>query len=101
MSDTIGHGDSVERTATHSFQTDPDQPVSEAVLAAIATASETDPIDAADEFGPLYEAIDTEALNRLFRSSERTSRECGQVSFRYAGYDVTVDATGRIELDPL
>ena len=84
------------------FQADPNQPLSEAVVFAIATAAELeDPIDVASEFGPLYDAIDPSALDALFESTASTDRSAGSVSFAYADWTVTVDTTGRVELVPL
>ena len=71
-----------------------EQPPSEAVIDAVATASETDAIELADEFGPLYNAIDPSALDALFDREDAI----GTVRFRYAGYHIVVDHDGRIEL---
>ncbi|WP_209438485.1 HalOD1 output domain-containing protein [Natronococcus sp. JC468] len=43
---------------------------------------------------PLYEAIDPQALNELFRGDRS-----GRVRFEYAGYEVTVDGTERVRID--
>ncbi|MFC4543785.1 HalOD1 output domain-containing protein [Halosolutus amylolyticus] len=72
----------------------PDRTPSEAVIDAVATASETDAIELADEFGPLYDAIDPSALDALFDREDAI----GTVRFRYAGYQIVVDHDGRIEL---
>ena len=81
---------------THQAQ--PDQPLSEAVIEAIAADSGLDALEIADEFGPLYDVIDPAALDSLFQSTTETSRTGGCVTFVYAGYRVRVDQTGRVEL---
>ena len=81
------------------YQADADQPLSEAVIAAIGTHSDVDgPLAVADEFGPLYDVIDPAALDSLFESTPTQERSDGSVSFDYAGRHVTVDTTGRVEL---
>lgn len=75
-----------------------DQPLSEAVLTAIASESDLDTLELADEFGPLYDVIDPSALDSLFRSTGETGQSAGCVTFDYAGYRVTVDQTGRVVL---
>lgn len=80
------------------YQSDPDQPLSEAVLDAIASESGLDVLELADEFGPLYDSIDPTALDSLFQSTATTERSVGSVTFEYATYRVTVDQTGCVEL---
>ncbi|WP_049920882.1 HalOD1 output domain-containing protein [Halopiger djelfimassiliensis] len=84
------------------YQATSAQPPSEAVISAIAARSNADDLTAvADELEPLYGAIDPAALDSLFDSSGSLDRSDGVVTFSYAGYRVTVDATGRVELTPL
>lgn len=80
------------------YRSDTDQPLSEAVLTAIASASDLDTLELADEFGPLYDVIDPSALDSLFQSSGETRQSAGCVTFEYATYRVTVDQTGRVVL---
>lgn len=47
---------------------------------------------------PLYDAIDSEALDRLFRPRRRTHRNDGSVRFVLGDYEITVFADGDIEL---
>lgn len=68
--------------------------MSHAVLTAVADAEGVDPIDL-DR--PLYEAIDPDALDSLFRP-DGTPRTDGRVRFSYYGYEITVHADGRLEL---
>ncbi|WP_435102078.1 HalOD1 output domain-containing protein [Halarchaeum sp. P4] len=42
---------------------------------------------------PLYEVVDPEALDALFRANT------GRASFEYAGYRVTVTHDGRVDID--
>lgn len=56
--------------------------LSGAVLAAVAEAEGVDEMELAP---PLYEAINPEALDTLFRETS------GTVEFQYHGYRVTVD----------
>ncbi|RQG92387.1 HalOD1 output domain-containing protein [Natrarchaeobius chitinivorans] len=83
-------------------QAEPGQPLSEAITVAVSKREELDdPVAVAREFGPLYESIDPSALDALFDSSGTLERSAGTVSFAYAGYRVTVDTTGRVELSDL
>ena len=54
------------------------------------------------ELPPLHEAIDPEALDRLFAptvSEERRTR--GRVVFEYAGYEIEVDGSGGVTVRPV
>lgn len=64
-----------------------------AVIGALAELTATDPTD----FEPLYEAVDTDALNAIIRSPGTTSDT--EVSFAFAGQDVTVDSGGTVAVD--
>lgn len=47
------------------------------------------------EAGPLYDVINPDALQSLFRpTQEGATRDVGSVTFQWAGHDVTVTATG-------
>jgi len=63
--------------------------LSTAVIAGIASQLSVEPTDLDT---PLFEAINPEALDTLFRDST------GAVTFRYENYDVTVHSDGRVEL---
>lgn len=65
---------------------------SQAVLAAVA---EREGVSRLELETPLFEAIDPDALNSLFRDTRV------QVTFEYAGYIVTLDESGDVELDAL
>lgn len=63
----------------------------EAVIMEVAERNETPP----EELNPpLYDVIDPEALESIFRG------ETGEVSFEYHGYVVTVDHEGSVRLKP-
>lgn len=80
------------------FVTHPDphqfrgQPVSAAVAATVADAED---IDVAELSPPLYDAIDTDALNELIATTDRTTR----VSFAYHGHEITVRGDRHISID--
>ncbi|MFU8868961.1 HalOD1 output domain-containing protein [Natronococcus sp.] len=81
-----------------SYQADPEQSLSEAVLEAVAAATGVDELELADEFGPLYYAVDPSALDSLFHDRCGTDRAVGSVTFEYAGFLVSVDRTGQVTL---
>ncbi|ADB63537.1 hypothetical protein Htur_4765 (plasmid) [Haloterrigena turkmenica DSM 5511] len=62
-----------------------------AVVSAVAEAEGVDRID----LPPLYNAIDSEALNDLFTSD---SGAVSSVEFQYAGYSVVVRGEGTVEV---
>ena len=64
--------------------------LSEAVLAAVA---EREGVREDELEPPLFDAVNPESLDTLFRDST------GTVTFEYAGYDVTVDSEGQVRLD--
>lgn len=45
------------------------------------------------DLAPLHETVDPDALDALFEE-----QETGQVTFRYAGRIITVDATGNVDV---
>lgn len=69
--------------------TDESQSPSMAVIRAVADREEVDPHELKP---PLYEVIETDALDSLFRATK------GRVSFSYAGYGVTVDHEGDVRV---
>ena len=60
------------------------------VVEAVGAAADTPVL----ELPPLFDAIDPDALDALFAGRPTN----GVVTFRYAGYDVTVRADGTVEL---
>ena len=67
---------------THVYTSGPDERTSEAVVAAVTNVADEDPLS----LPSLYEAIDPDALDDVFR--HRTSTVT--VSFLFAGYEITV-----------
>ncbi|MDS0474668.1 HalOD1 output domain-containing protein [Natrinema sp. 1APR25-10V2] len=70
-------------------------PVSQRVTQAVADATNTDPL----ELEPLFEVINPESLNALFKPTKSGSpRDSGMVMFDYGGCDVRVHADGSVEV---
>lgn len=75
----------------------PDEQPSMAVISAVANATNSDPSD----LEPLYEVIDTDALDSLFEASPAGPwRAGGRVSFTFEGCDVVVYGDGRVVVKP-
>lgn len=66
------------------------RPPSERVVQTVAETNASDPLD----MPPLFEYVDSDALDALVRGLER-----GSVTFDYAGRSVTVDSDGSITVD--
>lgn len=64
------------------------------IVRAVAAVTGTEPTDAE----PLYEVIDTDAVNRLFARERRARPD--QLSFRFDDCDVTVHGDGRVVITP-
>lgn len=74
-----------------------DRLASEAVVEAVAAATQSDPLD----LPPIYDAVDPDALSNLFEPSSTGSRRFqGTVTFEYADHLVTVEGEGTITLEP-
>src|SRR6056297_3597792 len=82
-----------EQTTTSTFG---GTPVSVAVVEAIAEDRGIDPLDVE----PLWNAVDSEALDRLFANSATTDGGQLSVSFRFDDRLVTVDGDGTITTRP-
>jgi hypothetical protein len=68
---------------------------SAAVIQTVAEAVDRSPTS----FGPLFEYVDPDALDALFRSDERVlTDEYTVVSFLFASHDVTVRSDGTVEV---
>lgn len=71
-----------------------DNSISETVIYAVATARGVCPIELET---PLYEALDTEALDRLLSSgSQRLNLDSARIEFTWAECTVVVHGTGRV-----
>jgi hypothetical protein len=73
------------------FRPDTIEP-STATIAAIASVRRCDPSD----LEPLYKSIDTDSLNTIIKSATTDTR----ISFEVDGFDVTVEASGTVEIVP-
>lgn len=96
-----------QRTESASFyEVSSDETLSEAVVAAVADASDREmvpgkPATEEDAIDPLYAAIDPDALDSLFESvGGDAERSCGQVTFAYDDYEVTVYSAGSVLVEP-
>jgi len=70
---------------------EPGRQISIDVVEAIADATETDPLTMEP---PLYEVVDTDALDTLYERGAGAT-----VEFRYDGHDVVVDGDGTVTVD--
>lgn len=69
--------------------------VSDEVIAAVADATETDPL----ALEPLYKTVDPEALDELFATDPLgTDRSPDNVTFSYNGCDVTITGDGSVHV---
>jgi len=68
--------------------------VTAAVVAAVADRRGVDPTALEP---PLHDAIDTDALERLFEPTRRGAR-AGTVTFAYDGLSITVDSDGTVDV---
>lgn len=66
----------------------------QAVVERIAAAEGVDPLDLQP---PLFDAIDTEALDTLINSANSQT----SVQFVYQGYTISVDGDCNVELEPV
>lgn len=66
-----------------------------ALVSAVADVLETDPLD----LDPLYEAVDTDALNDLLRPNSFGENPVW-VSFTFASCEVSMASDGRVEITP-
>ncbi|WP_049970101.1 HalOD1 output domain-containing protein [Haladaptatus cibarius] len=91
-------------TEQFSYQRQPNETPTEAVLSAVSAVSNRKiiPSAASDDdlsaLEPLYEAIDPDALDALIGSIEDSSGSDGSVTFDYSDHEVTVKSTGEIQV---
>lgn len=80
-------------SATDTYRTAPEsiEPISLAVISAIAAETGIDPTVAK----PLYTAIDPDALDTLVANANGTDL---RITFEYIGYEVVVDGAGHISV---
>lgn len=91
---------SLRKTIHPDSDGDRSQPLSQAVVEAVAAADGCDPID----LPVLFDYIDPDALDGLFDTLGRSEAPVdphNYVRFTYHGYEVFVYADGRVNVDPL
>lgn len=87
------------------YRCTPDEPLSRGVVEAVAEAADVAPMPgAADDdaaLEPLYDAVDPEALDAVFRPLRSDAAPAGgRITFSYAGCEVTAASDGRITVRP-
>ncbi|WP_084186223.1 HalOD1 output domain-containing protein [Haladaptatus litoreus] len=93
-------------TEQFSYQRQPNETPTEAVLSAVSAVSNRKIIPTAtgdgdlDALEPLYDAINPDALDALVGSIEDGSGSDGSVTFDYSGHEVTVKSSGEILVRP-
>lgn len=86
---------------TNTYRTRHDSQTQQSVSTTVALALE-EICDGGVESGVLYDAVDPDALDSLFRPrTAGRSFEHGRVSFPIANHRVIVHANGTIEIEPL
>ncbi|MFC4245607.1 HalOD1 output domain-containing protein [Natribaculum luteum] len=90
-------------TETVHYRLEPGESLSEAVVEAVAAASGRS-IFATDEdaepLPPLYDVIDPDALNSLFKPGRESEQIDGCVSFTYCNHRVVVESSGSVLVSP-
>lgn len=76
------------------YGSESDRSPAEVVVEALAEAAEIDPID----LPPLYEVVDLDALDQLFRERSGASHANTLLSFRVETWNVFVRADGRVRV---
>jgi len=85
-------------TATSEAGTVDDEVTSQAVVTAVAEETDTDPM----ELDPLFNVVDSDALNTLLRSHDvGTDGSLLEVEFTYAGCEVRVASDGTTQVTAL
>lgn len=86
------------RANTHYVHFDPatGSTISEVLVRAVADLAGTDPL----ELDPLYETIDPDTLDE-FVGTDELPDVAGTITFTFEGYEVTVHASGLLEITPL
>ena len=85
----------MQPTIETTYRLSPGEQPSIAVVSAVAEAEDVDPVDLQT---PLYEVVDPDALDRLFGPAAGRSSAGGHVTIIYAGYGVTIDASGQLSV---
>ena len=88
--------DPMTDTYHHQYDWDSSERLSGAIIATVATVADTEPT----ELEPLYDCVDPDALDALFRPlSEDRPRSHGRLSFSFDEYEVAVHGHGEIIVD--
>ncbi|WP_049928443.1 HalOD1 output domain-containing protein [Halopiger goleimassiliensis] len=95
MTPTRLRTDEGESAVTVQYDRSTDDPLTVVVADAVATARGVD----VTELETLHDAIDTDALERLFEPHADGARTRGSVTFEYQGCLVTVGADGEIRVE--
>lgn len=75
-----------------------DIPLSEKVVDTVAKREEVSPVD----LDPLYDVIDPEALDSLFRNSEDGPADSERrIVFQYSGYHVSVSGSREVRIEEI
>lgn len=89
----IGMEYEVESETYYTYH-EPGGSMAETVVRAVATVSGTEPTD----MEPLTETVDPDALDRIVSSFPADRR--WNLTFSFHGYEVSIEASGRVELSP-
>jgi len=90
----VGEADTRPAVFTETYEFSDSLPPSVAVAEAVAAVDGTDPTN-----GPvLHDVVETDALDALFTESNGVPAAL-EVSFEYAGHDVSVRADGTVTID--
>lgn len=74
------------------------KPITQRVIETVTETIDTDPA----KLDPLYETIDPDALEQVFRGSERGEGDRNaRITFAYAGCEVTVYGNSEVEVTQL
>ncbi|MFC4447650.1 HalOD1 output domain-containing protein [Halorussus aquaticus] len=97
MTSTSNASDGWQTEDTYYYRASGGEPLSEAVVAAVAAFSDRSSVgsDADEALEPLYGTIDPDALDVIFRDTTDEPRS-GTVEFAYSGHDVTVRSDGLV-----
>lgn len=76
------------------YGADSDTPVTEVIVDAVAEAAGVEPID----LPPLFQFVDTDAINNLFDRHDRAEDADALLSFKVHTWNVFVRADGRIRV---
>ena len=76
-----------------------DNRLSSRLVTTLADAKGVDPTELSP---PLYDVIDPEALDSLFRPTQNgNGRSYGEITFRHGDFEVTVDSEGSVDVEEL